>query len=146
MPGSRALPGYVIAQQVGFEDSPEMKMTIPTIPTWVRIPKMPASVRIAAVLVALVAVLELLFAIWWRVGVPSWLMTATAIALAPPLAYGAWWLWWRLPTRQLNSLDPPGAHGRKSEGACGRRGQFPQDGRSTHRRRRGPDWCRVCVS
>jgi Pentapeptide repeats (8 copies) len=33
-------------------------------------------------------------------------MIATAIALAPPLAYGAWWLWWRLPKWQLKSLEP----------------------------------------
>jgi uncharacterized protein YjbI with pentapeptide repeats len=63
-------------------------------------------VRIAAVIIAAAAVLELLFAIWWWVGLPGWLMIATAIALAPPLAYGAWWLWWRLPKWQLKSLEP----------------------------------------
>ena len=70
------------------------------------IPKIPAWVRIAAVIIAAAAVLELLFAIWWWVGLPGWLMIATAIALAPPLAYGAWWLWWRLPKWQLKSLEP----------------------------------------
>jgi uncharacterized protein YjbI with pentapeptide repeats len=63
-------------------------------------------VPIAAVIIAAVAVLELLFAIWWWVGLPGWLMIATAIALAPPLVYGAWWLWWRLPKWQLKSLEP----------------------------------------
>jgi hypothetical protein len=33
-------------------------------------------------------------------------MTMPKIALAPPLAYGAWWLWWRLPKWQLKSLEP----------------------------------------
>ena len=68
------------------------------------IPKIPAWVRIAAVIIAAAAVLELLFAIWWWVGLPGWLMIATAIALAPPLVYGAWWLWWRLPKWQVNRL------------------------------------------
>jgi hypothetical protein len=70
------------------------------------IPKIAAWVRIAAGIIAAAAVLELLFAIWWWVDLPSWLMIATAIALAPPLAYGAWWLWWRLPKWQLKSLEP----------------------------------------
>ena len=63
------------------------------------IPKIAAWVRIAAVIIAAAAVLELLFAIWWRWGrsASTELMIATAIALAPPLVYGAWWLWWRLP-------------------------------------------------
>jgi hypothetical protein len=61
-------------------------------------------VRIAAVIIAAAAVLELLFAIWWWVGLPGWLMIATAIALAPPLVYGAWWLWWRLPKWEVNRL------------------------------------------
>ena len=38
-------------------------------------------------------------------------MIATAIALAPPLVYGvvygAWWLWWRLPKRQVDRLALP---------------------------------------
>jgi len=33
---------------------------------------------------AVAAVLEWLFAIWWWVGLPDWLMIAIAIALAPP--------------------------------------------------------------
>jgi hypothetical protein len=70
------------------------------------IPEFPAWARIAAVIIAAAAVLELLFAICWWWGVPGWLMTGTAIALAPPLAYGAWWLWWRLPKWQLNRLEP----------------------------------------
>jgi uncharacterized protein YjbI with pentapeptide repeats len=57
-------------------------------------------VRIAAVIIAA----ELLFAIWWWVGLPGWLMIATAIALAPPLVYGAWWLWWRLTKSEVNQL------------------------------------------
>jgi uncharacterized protein YjbI with pentapeptide repeats len=68
------------------------------------IPKFPAWVRIAAVIIAAAAVLELLFAICWWWGVPGWLVIATAIALAPPLAYGAWWLWWRLPKWEVNRL------------------------------------------
>jgi uncharacterized protein YjbI with pentapeptide repeats len=68
------------------------------------IPKIAAWVRIAAVLIAAAAVLELLFAIWWWVGLPGWLIIATAIALAPPLVYGAWWLWWRWPKREVNRL------------------------------------------
>jgi hypothetical protein len=56
------------------------RMTIPKIPAWV---------RIAAVIIAVAAVLESLFAIWWWVSLPAWLMIVTAIALAPPLAYGA---------------------------------------------------------
>jgi hypothetical protein len=75
-------------------------MTIPKIAPWVR----------AAGIIAAAAVLEL----WWWVGLPGWLtiaMIATAIALAPPLAYGvvygAWWLWWRLPKRQVDRLALP---------------------------------------
>ena len=52
---------------------------------WWRLPKW----RIAVVIIAAAAVLELLFAIWWWVGLPGWLMIATAIAFAPPLVYGA---------------------------------------------------------
>jgi hypothetical protein len=72
-------------------------MTIPKIAPWVR----------AAGIIAAAAVLEF----WWWVGLPGWLMIAmiaTAIALAPPLAYGvvygAWWLWWRLPKWEVNRL------------------------------------------
>jgi hypothetical protein len=68
------------------------------------IPKIAAWVRIAVVIIAAAAVLELLFAIWWWVGLPGWLMIATVIALAPPLVYGAWWLWWRWPKREVNRL------------------------------------------
>jgi len=75
-------------------------MTIPKIAAWVR----------TAGIIAAAAVLEL----WWWVGLPGWLMIAmiaTAIALAPPLVYGvvygAWWLWWRLPKRQVDRLALP---------------------------------------
>ena len=63
-------------------------------------------VRIAAVIIAAAAVLELLFAIWWRWGssASTELIIAVGLALASPLTYGIWWLWWRLPKRQVDRL------------------------------------------
>ena len=66
-------------------------------------------VPIAAVIIAAVAVLELLFAIWWRWGrsASTELIIAVGLALASPLTYGIWWLWWRLPKRQVDRLALP---------------------------------------
>jgi uncharacterized protein YjbI with pentapeptide repeats len=66
-------------------------------------------VRIAAVIIAAAAVLELLFAIWQRWGrsASTELIIAVGLALASPLAYGIWWLWWRLPKWQVDRLALP---------------------------------------
>jgi hypothetical protein len=73
------------------------------------IPKIAAWVRIAVVIIAVAAVLELLFAIWWRWGgsASTELIIAAGLALASPLTYGIWWLWWRLPKRQVDRLALP---------------------------------------
>jgi hypothetical protein len=73
------------------------------------IPKIAAWVRIAAAIIAAAAVLELLFAIWQRWGrsASTELIIAVGLALASPLAYGIWWLWWRLPKWQVDRLTLP---------------------------------------
>jgi uncharacterized protein YjbI with pentapeptide repeats len=73
------------------------------------IPKIAAWVRTVAVIIAAAAVLELLFAIWrrWGRSASTELIIAVGLALAPLLAYGAWWLWWRLPKRQVDRLALP---------------------------------------
>jgi hypothetical protein len=73
------------------------------------IPKIAAWVRIAAVIIAAAAVLELLFAIWWRWGrsASTELIISVGLAVVSPLTYGIWWLWWRLPKRQVDRLTLP---------------------------------------
>jgi hypothetical protein len=64
---------------------------------------------------------------------------AAAVGLAAVL-FGAWWLWWQLPKRQMRSVTAAD----RSEGAGRHRRQFSQDDRPAARRSRGAD--RRCVA